>query len=112
MKHYKIKKIFATSIFVLTIILTTQIASAGLENPMRANSVPELIGLIIKAVLGVVGSIALLMFIYGGFTWLTSGGSEKKIKEGRETLIWSIMGLVVIFASYAILRFVFEILAL
>ncbi len=112
MKHSKIKKISTASIFVITTILTTQITSAQLTNPMRANSIPELVGLIITAILGIVGSIALLMFIYGGFTWLTSGGAEKKIKEGRETLIWSIMGLAVIFASYAILRFVFGILAL
>jgi uncharacterized membrane protein YjfL (UPF0719 family) len=55
--------------------------------------------------MGLVGSIALLMFIYGGFTWMTSGGSAEKVKKGREILMWSAIGLVIIFASYGLVRF-------
>lgn len=105
------KKTFASSIFVLVTTLTSKIAHAQLSNPLKANSIPELIGIIIQAILGIVGSIALLMFIYGGFMWLTSGGNDKKIEEGRKTLVWSILGLALIFASYAILKFIFAVLA-
>lgn len=105
------KKIFI-NIFTLLTLLSTKItfaqeSTSPLSNPLKAQSIPQLIGIIINAVLGIVGSIALLMFIYGGFMWLTSGGNDTKIKEGRKTLIWSILGLALIFASYAILKFVF-----
>jgi uncharacterized membrane protein YjfL (UPF0719 family) len=56
--------------------------------------------------MGIVGSIALLMFIFGGLTWMLSGGSAEKVKKGRDILIWSAIGLVVIFSSYAIVYFV------
>lgn len=110
--HNKLKNI-KICIFLLLTIFSTKITLAAdpLTNPLKADSVPELIGIIIKAVLGIVGSIALLMFIYGGFMWLTSGGNDKKIEEGRKTLVWSILGLALIFASYAILKFVFQVLA-
>ncbi|NCD00553.1 hypothetical protein EOL94_00425 [bacterium] len=78
-----------------------------LTNPLSGVSSPQvLIGRIINSVLGVVGSLALLMFVYGGITWMTSSGSSDKVKKGRDILVWSIIGLAVIFMSYAIVKFV------
>lgn len=82
-----------------------------LDNPLSTDDVPTLIGQIIKAVLGVVGSLALVMFIYGGFTWMLSGGSTERITQGRNILIWAAVGLVVIFTSYALVSFVIESIA-
>jgi hypothetical protein len=81
-------------------------APINLTNPIAATNVPQLIGSIIQAVLGIVGALALLMFVYGGFMWLTSGGSPDKIKKGKDILIWAVIGLAVIFASYALVDFV------
>lgn len=78
-----------------------------LVNPLGEGTTTNiLIGRIINALLGIVGSIALLMFVYGGFMWLTSGGAEDKIKKGKETLVWASLGLVIIFSAYALLNFV------
>jgi len=70
--------------------------------------IQEIIGVLINWVLGIVGSIALLMFVIGGFVWLTSAGNPDKIKTGKNILVWSVLGLVVIFASYAITRVILE----
>lgn len=67
-----------------------------------------LVGRIIKAFLGIVGIIALVIFLYGGFLWLTSAGNSKKIEEGRDMFVWAILGLVVIFSSYVLVSFIFE----
>jgi len=77
-----------------------------LKSPIGEVTGPELIGRIIKAVLGVVGALALAMFVFGGFTWLTSGGSPDKIKKGKDILMWAVIGLVVIFTSYTLVDFV------
>jgi len=81
-----------------------------LKNPLtgkaEALTIPQIIGLAIKAILGLVGSIALLMFIIGGLTWMTSGGNPEKIEKGKKTLVWATIGLLVIFSSYIILDFV------
>lgn len=70
-----------------------------------------ILGNIIKTALGVVGSIALLMAVYGGFLWLTSMGNESKVETGKKTLIWSVLGLALIFGAYAITTFIFQALA-
>ncbi|MEA1963227.1 MAG: pilin [Patescibacteria group bacterium] len=81
-----------------------------LNNPLTggigADSPNELIGQIINGVLGIVGSLALVMFIYGGFVWMLAAGSNEKVQKGKDILIWATIGLVVIFASYAIVDFV------
>ncbi|MFA4831587.1 MAG: pilin [Candidatus Gracilibacteria bacterium] len=85
--------------------------SVSLPNPLDPtgkNSVtPQtLIGKVIAAALGVVGSLALLMFIYGGFTWMTSAGSPDKVTKGKGIMVWAAIGLAVIFSSYALVKFV------
>jgi hypothetical protein len=65
-----------------------------------------IIGNVIKAALGVVGSIALLMMTYGGYTWLTSMGNSERVEKGKNTLIWAVLGLIVIFGAYAITSYI------
>ena len=78
-----------------------------LESPIEDTDIVPLIGRVIRTALGVVGAIALLMFVYGGLIWLTSGGTPDKIKKGMDVLLWAAIGLVVIFASYTLVDFVF-----
>jgi len=79
-----------------------------INNPLQVDSPQELIGYVINNILGIVGSLALVMFVFGGIIWMTSSGSADKIKKGRDILIWSIIGLVVIFSAYALVRFVIQ----
>ena len=79
-----------------------------IPNPLGTESVEELIGRIIKAILGVVGSLALLMFVYGGLTWMTASGNKEKVEKGKEIIIWATLGLVVIFSSYVLVEFVID----
>jgi hypothetical protein len=85
-------------------------SAVTLANPLTGNTRPTdvniLIGQIINAVLGLVGSIALAMFIYGGIVWMTAAGNKEGVQKGKDILIWSTLGIVVIFCSYAIVRFV------
>jgi len=78
----------------------------GIHEKAPGQEFQYLIGKIIYAVMGLVGSIALLMFVYGGFLWMTAMGSEDKITKGKNIFIWSVAGLAVIFTSYMLVHFV------
>jgi len=92
---------------ILPSIVLAQTKAITLDNPLGKDiTVQTLVGRVISAVLGIVGSIALLMFIYGGFLWLTSSGNEQKITQGKQVLTWATIGLAVIFLSYTLVNFV------
>ncbi|KKR08281.1 MAG: hypothetical protein UT32_C0002G0044 [Parcubacteria group bacterium GW2011_GWC2_39_14] len=65
----------------------------------------ELIGNAIKILLGIMGSVALCIFIYGGIIWMTAGGTPENITNAQNTMIWAAIGLFAIFASYMIINF-------
>lgn len=100
------RRILVSIICGLIIIIPCFVLAAELKNPIQAKDFQTLIGQVIKAVLGVVGSIALLMFIYGGFLWMTSSGNEQKITQGKNVITWATIGLAIIFLSYTLVNFV------
>ncbi|MCK4553586.1 hypothetical protein KAU19_01320 [Candidatus Parcubacteria bacterium] len=57
---------------------------------------------------GLIGSVALLFFIYGGIVFLISAGNSEKVEQGKKILIGAAIGLVIVFASYAITQFTLD----
>ena len=103
---HKAKQIKYWVILAMTSALIPLSADAALTNPLGNVTIPQLAGRIINAALGISGSLALVMFIWGGFLWLTAAGKPERIKSGQNTLLWAVIGLVVIFGAYAIVNFV------
>ncbi|MBD3310882.1 MAG: hypothetical protein GF349_00060 [Candidatus Magasanikbacteria bacterium] len=61
---------------------------------------------IIRAILTFLGIIAVLIVLYGGFVFMTSGGNEEKISTAKKILINGAIGLAIILSSFAITQFV------
>ena len=59
-----------------------------------------------KFILGIVGSLALLMFIYGGLMMIISQGSSDKVEQSKTILKNAVIGLVIVFTSWTIINFV------
>jgi len=60
------------------------------------------------SVLSLVGSVSLLLFVYGGITWMTSMGNQTQIKKGKDIVVWAVIGLAVVFTSYILVKFVIQ----
>lgn len=61
---------------------------------------------VINVLLGFLGILAIIIILWGGFRWLTSGGNEEKVGEAKKIITAGIIGLVIIFTAYAIASFV------
>ncbi len=57
-------------------------------------------------IFGIVGSLTLLMFVYGGFMFLISAGSSDKVSSAKKIITAAVVGLVIVFASYVIINFI------
>ena len=81
-----------------------------IADPLSGSEPQIIIGRISRALIMVVGAVAFLFFVVGGFYWIFSFGNEEKVKRGRDIMAWSLVGIVVAFSAYAILQFVFSVL--
>lgn len=94
------KKHLPLLIAVILLLPVSVAAQTVLDNPIGTSDLRVVVGRIIKALLGLSGTLALLMFVWGGFQWITSGGEKEKIDKGKRTLTWAVIGLFFIFISY------------
>lgn len=61
---------------------------------------------IIDILSAIVGIIAVIMIIVGGFKFVTSGGDSSATKSARDTILYAIVGLVIVAIAQAIVWFV------
>jgi len=54
---------------------------------------------------GIIGALALAMFVYGGFVLIMSQGSPDKVKQGTGIMAAAVIGLVIAFGAYIIVQF-------
>ncbi|KKP91561.1 MAG: hypothetical protein UR94_C0015G0011 [Parcubacteria group bacterium GW2011_GWA2_36_10] len=66
----------------------------------------QVIGSIIKIFLMLLGTIFVILLLFGGFKWMTAQGDPKKVDEARDLIKNSVVGVVIILAAYAIASFV------
>jgi len=81
------------------------IVSGGSDPAVKTQ---ELIGNAIKIFLGLVGTIALLVFLYSGIMWMLAGGKEAFVQKAESSMIWAALGLFVVFISYTIIAYLIE----
>ena len=62
------------------------------------------VGTGISGLLGLVGTIFLVLVIYGGFTWMLAQGKEEKITKAKTIIIDASIGLGITLAAYIITR--------
>lgn len=107
--------LFPFSVFAQTAPATVDIINpigGTAENPEGVTNIAQIVGRVLKQATTVIGSLAFLAFLFGGFMWMTSEGSSDKVKTGLNTMVFAAVGMFVIFGSYAILNTILNSLGL
>ncbi|MBU6388970.1 hypothetical protein KGQ71_00465 [Patescibacteria group bacterium] len=58
---------------------------------------------IINAILLVLGILAIIYLIYSGIQYITAGGSSDKTKNARQGILYALLGIIILVASYFII---------
>lgn len=61
-------------------------------------------------VMAVAGLALFIMLLWGGISWITSGGDKSKAEEARSRITTAVVGMIVLAAAYALLLLVLQIL--
>jgi uncharacterized iron-regulated membrane protein len=115
MRLIYMRKIFLSiSAFFLPLVARAQDLGSGLLNDTAVKnagyqsgvSVEQIVGVVINAVLSLLGVVFLVLIVYGGYLWMIARGDESKVEKAKDTISRSIIGLVIVLAAYAITYFV------
>ena len=60
----------------------------------------EIVGLVIKIALGILGLVFFILIIYGGIIWMTAGGNESKAERATKILSQASVGIIIVVSAY------------
>ena len=81
-------------------------ALASNPETCKGNDLNTIIQMIVNAIIFIIGIVAVVMIILGGISYATSQGDPSKVKKGKDTILYGIIGLIVALLAYAIVNFV------
>ncbi|MBH41189.1 MAG: hypothetical protein CL685_00565 [Candidatus Magasanikbacteria bacterium] len=61
---------------------------------------------IINVALSLLGIVAVVIILLGGFKWMTAAGNDDKVEEAKKLILAGIIGLAIVMSAWAIARFV------
>lgn len=81
-------------------------AGGDCDSSVPQDNINDLITSVVNIFSMIVGVIAVIFIVYGGFKYITSGGDSGKISAAQQSIIYAIVGLVVVALAQIIVRFV------
>ena len=106
MRKNLISIIFILFLFLPTISLALELnypEIGGLKIELGMN-INQLVAWIYYFIISIGGIAAFLMLVWGGVQYLTSAGNPAQIRDAKDRIFSAILGLVIIFSSYLILK--------
>ncbi len=78
----------------------------GKETGLGDQDIRATISRIINVALGLLGIVAVVIILIGGFEWMTAGGNEEKVGEAKKRILAGVIGLAIILSAYALAKFI------
>ena len=75
-----------------------------IDNPITSETFGEFMGKIAKWLFNVALVVAPIMFVIGGFYYITAQGDPAKIKKAGDLITWTAIGLIVIMLTNGIIK--------
>jgi hypothetical protein len=76
------------------------------DSSTATDGIRTLAGQIVNIFSIIVGIVSVIMIIYGGFRYVTSGGESSSVGNAKNTLIYAIIGLIIVALAQVIVHFV------
>lgn len=72
---------------------------------LKGTTMPQIVGNIVKVILGLFGIVATVIIVTGGVKWMLSQGDTQKIDAAKKIMIAGAIGMVLVVSGYAITSF-------
>ena len=75
-------------------------------NPGANDDLNAMLSTLFSMVFGIIGVVAVIMIIIGGVNYTVSQGDSQKLQKSKSTILYGIIGLVIVLLAFAIVNFV------
>jgi len=105
-------KISALSLLILLLPLSVVLAQGGqavpaeLRNPLRVNTITELLAAILNIVIVLAVPVIVFFIIYAGFLYVTARGNAQQVEQATRSLTYAIIGGVLVLGAVAIAQII------
>jgi hypothetical protein len=123
MSFARLRLALVTSLCAFSVVFPTMALAQGpfdrqnMKSPDLGVDIPAASGLsrtdvrvvvarIIRVGMGLLGMIAVVIVMYGGFLWMTAGGNDEQVGEAKKWLMGGVIGLIIILSAFALSTFV------
>ncbi|MEI6237338.1 MAG: pilin [Candidatus Saccharibacteria bacterium] len=86
--------------------LSSDVSTCAEITEGSGNSINSMVATIINIFSWIVGVICVIMIIYGGFRYVTAGGDSARVGDAKNTILYAIVGLVIVALAQVIVKFV------
>lgn len=80
----------------------------GPESEFLTGGLGVSLGRTIKGVIAALGVIAVIIIIRAGFHFMFNADNQEKIKAAKQSMLYGVIGLIIILAAYSISTFFFD----
>lgn len=82
--------------------------NTNINNQSASDRINGMIATVINFFSLIVGVVAVIMIIVGGFKYITSGGDSSNVTSAKNTILYAIIGLIIVALAQWIVRFVLD----
>lgn len=107
-----ITRLFGTLLAALTTVGTAIAAvppgvdEPNVQSPTTKTDLGTILANGIDALLVFAGAVAVLFLIIGGFRYVVSAGNEQQVESAKKTVLYAVLGLIVIFVAFVLIKVV------
>jgi len=86
--------------------LSTSITTDGCDDAIDQGGLQTTLNSVINIISVIVGVVAVIMIIFGGFRYITSGGDSTKVTNAKNTILYGLIGLIIVAVAQVLVKFV------
>lgn len=106
-------KILAAGLYLAAVLIPWEVsAQFSFNEEVKPTGVSgdifKIFELVANIMLAVIGAVAVVMLIVGGFRYVVSAGDSSAVESAKHTVLYAIIGIVVAFLAYAAIKFLMD----
>lgn len=85
----------------LVAVLAETVPSSGvtIDNPLQYDTITEVIDAVANFIAIVSSSIAVVMIIWAGIVYMTSGDNKDRTESAKKTIMWALIGIAIVWSA-------------